>query len=150
RPSGVALGVAPGIGGGIRTFRQPDGTGGREYLDVGENPPNGAIVYYWLTEGASGPVSLAFYDEGGTAVASVPSDHTSLAAGRRGSSGAAPRAPRGRAPLLSRGGQPFLSGFETPRDGNRSIRPPRGGKKTLGRTPPIHPPDRLWCRADTG
>jgi len=82
RPSGVALGVAPGIGGGIRTFRQPDGTGGREYLDVGENPPNGAIVYYWLAE-ASGPISLAFYDEGGRVVASFRSDDTSLPAARR-------------------------------------------------------------------
>src|SRR6516164_6990701 len=83
RPSGVALGVAPGIGGGIRTFRQPDGTSGREYLDVGENPPNGAIVYYWLDDGISGPVSLAFYDEGGAAVASFCSNDSSLPAPRR-------------------------------------------------------------------
>jgi len=26
------------------------------YLDVGENPPNGAIVYYWLPEGFAGAV----------------------------------------------------------------------------------------------
>ena len=26
----------------------------REHLDVGENPPNGAIVYYWLAEDATG------------------------------------------------------------------------------------------------
>src|ERR1700740_2192408 len=26
-----------GVGGGIRTFRKPDGTSGREYLDVGES-----------------------------------------------------------------------------------------------------------------
>ncbi|MBV8132484.1 MAG: glycosyl hydrolase, partial [Alphaproteobacteria bacterium] len=82
RPSGVALGVAPGVGGGIRTFRKPDGTGGREYLDVGENPPNGAIVYYWLDEDGSGPVSLAFYDEGGTAIASFRSDDSSLPAAK--------------------------------------------------------------------
>jgi len=78
RPSGVALGVAPGVGGGIRTFRKPDGTSGREYLDVGENPPNSAIVYYWLDEGVSGPVSLAFYDEEGAAIASFRSDDGSL------------------------------------------------------------------------
>jgi len=83
RPSGVALGVAPGVGGGIRTFRKPDGTSGREYLDVGENPPNGAIVYYWLDDGISGPVSLAFYDEGGAAIASFRSDDDSLPAAKR-------------------------------------------------------------------
>jgi len=83
RPSGIAHALAPGLGGGIRTFRKPDGTGGREYLDVGENPPNGAIVYYWLDEGDSGPVSLAFYDEGGTAVASFRSDDSSLPAAKR-------------------------------------------------------------------
>ena len=50
RPSGIAHALAPGVAGGIRTFRQPDGSSGREYLDLGENPPNGAIVYYWLDE----------------------------------------------------------------------------------------------------
>jgi len=70
-------------GGGIRTFRKPDGTSGREYLDVGENPPNGAIVHYWLDEGISGPVSLAFYDEGGTAIASFRSDDSSSPAAKR-------------------------------------------------------------------
>ncbi len=42
--TGVSFSVAAGIGGGIRTFEKPDGTTGREHLDVGENPPNGAIV----------------------------------------------------------------------------------------------------------
>jgi photosystem II stability/assembly factor-like uncharacterized protein len=83
RPSGVALALAPGVGAGIRTFRRPDATSGREYLDVGENPPNGAIVYYWLDESVSGPVSLAFSDEGGAAIASFNSDHTSLPAAKR-------------------------------------------------------------------
>jgi hypothetical protein len=83
RPSGVAFAVAPGVGGGIRTFRKPDETSGREYLDVGENPPNGAIVYYWLDDGVSGPLSLAFYDEAGTAVASFCSNDSSLPAPRR-------------------------------------------------------------------
>jgi hypothetical protein len=83
RPSGVAFAVARGVGGGIRTFRKPDETSGREYLDVGENPPSGAIVYYWLDEGVSGPVSLAFYDEGGTAIASFHSHNSSLPAAKR-------------------------------------------------------------------
>ncbi|MHB8730887.1 MAG: WD40/YVTN/BNR-like repeat-containing protein [bacterium] len=83
RPSGVAFAVASGIGGGIRTFRRPDGTTGREYLDVGENPPNGAIIYYWLDDGASGPVSLTFRDASGTAIASFRSDDGTLPAGKR-------------------------------------------------------------------
>jgi len=83
RPSGVALALAPGVGGGIRTFRKPDGTSDREFLDVGENPPNGAIVHYWLDEGVSGPVSLAFYDEGGAAIASFCSDDSSLPVTKR-------------------------------------------------------------------
>ncbi|MER9632364.1 hypothetical protein [Mesorhizobium sp. M0296] len=32
------------------------------YLDVGENPPNGAIAYYWLPKDAEGPVKLTFAD----------------------------------------------------------------------------------------
>jgi len=83
RPSGVAHALAPGLGGGIRTFRNPDGSSGREYLDVGENPPIGAIVYYWLDEGASGPVSLAFHDEAGTLIARFRSDDPSAPTAKR-------------------------------------------------------------------
>jgi photosystem II stability/assembly factor-like uncharacterized protein len=83
RPSGVAHALAPGLGGGIRTFRQPDGSSGREYLDVGENPPNGAIVYYWLDEGFSGPVSLAFHDEAGNLIARFRSDDPNVPAAKR-------------------------------------------------------------------
>jgi len=83
RPSGVAFGVASGVGGGIRTFRKPDGTSGREYLDVGENPPNGAIIYYWLDNGDAGPVALTFRGASGPAVASFRSDDTTLPAAKR-------------------------------------------------------------------
>jgi hypothetical protein len=81
--SGISLAVAPGIGGGIRTFEKPDGTTGREHLDVGENPPNGAIVYYWLAEDASGAVSLTFRDASGGAIISFRSDDEALPAARR-------------------------------------------------------------------
>src|SRR5262249_47043708 len=58
-----------GIGGGIATVERPDGTKVREHLDVGENPPNGVIVYYWLAEAAAGtgkaPVTLTFRDAAG-------------------------------------------------------------------------------------
>ena len=83
RPNGVAHALAPGVGAGIRTFRRPDGSSGREYLDVGENPPNGAIVYYWLEEGSSAPVSLAFRDDAGNLIARFRSDDTSLPAAKR-------------------------------------------------------------------
>jgi hypothetical protein len=83
RPSGVAHALAPGVGAGIRTFRRPDGSSGREYLDVGENPPNGAIIYYWLDEDASAPVSLAFHDESGNLVVRFRSDEVSLPAAKR-------------------------------------------------------------------
>jgi photosystem II stability/assembly factor-like uncharacterized protein len=83
RPTGVSFSVAPGIGGGIRAFRKPDGTGGREYLDVGENPPNGAIIYYWVGDGVAGPVTLTFRDASGAAIASFRSDDSTLAAAKR-------------------------------------------------------------------
>ena len=71
--SGISFAVAPGISGGIRTFEKTDGTTGREHLDVGENPPNGAIVYYWLEQGGSDPVSLSFRDASGRAIISFGS-----------------------------------------------------------------------------
>jgi photosystem II stability/assembly factor-like uncharacterized protein len=83
KSSGVAFAIASGIGGGIRTFRRPDGTSGREYLDVGENPPNGAIIYYWLDDGVSGPVTLTFRDASGAAIASFKSDDSTLPAAKR-------------------------------------------------------------------
>lgn len=83
RPSGVAHALAPGVGAGIRTFRRPDGSSGREYLDVGENPPNGAIIYYWLDESTPGPLSLSFHDEAGTLIVSFRSDDADLPAAKR-------------------------------------------------------------------
>jgi hypothetical protein len=83
RPSGVAHALAPGVGAGIRTFRLPDGSISREYLDVGENPPNGAIVYYWLDESTPGPLSLAFRDEIGTSIVCFRSDDMNLPAAKR-------------------------------------------------------------------
>ena len=55
----------------------------REHLDVGENPPNGAIVYYWLDDNASGPVALTFRDAAGSTIVTLRSDDDTLAAARR-------------------------------------------------------------------
>ncbi len=79
----VAFAITFGIGGGIVTHELPDGTRRREYLDVGENPPNGAIVYYWLDDNVSAPVSLTFRDSSGGTVVTLRSDDAALPAARR-------------------------------------------------------------------
>ncbi|MBV8412875.1 MAG: glycosyl hydrolase [Alphaproteobacteria bacterium] len=58
--TGVAYGPAFGIDGSTVMVERPDGTRYREHLDVGENPPGGAIVYYWLDKEAAEPVTLTF------------------------------------------------------------------------------------------
>jgi photosystem II stability/assembly factor-like uncharacterized protein len=71
-----------GIGGGIATVERPDGIRVREHLDVGENPPNGVILYYWL-EDASGPVALTFRNADGSDIVTLRSDDDALSAARR-------------------------------------------------------------------
>ena len=80
--AGTASGIAFGIGGSIATIDQPDGTKKREYLDVGENPPAGAILYYWLEDGAA-PITLAIKDASGAEIATFRSDDPALAAAKR-------------------------------------------------------------------
>src|SRR5579883_248967 len=78
----ISFAIAFGIGGGIATVERPDGTKIREHLDVGENPPNGAIIYYWLDPDApadlAGPVTLTFRDAAGAVIQSVRSDDAAL------------------------------------------------------------------------
>ena len=81
--AGVSFSVASGINGGIRSFEKPDGTTGREHLDVGENPPNGVIVYYWLADDASGPVTLTIRDDAGGMITSFRSNDDALPPARR-------------------------------------------------------------------
>lgn len=78
-----AFAITFGIGGGIATHELPDGTRRREHLDVGENPPNGAIIYYWLENDVSGPVSLSFRDSKGALVVTLDSDDATLPVARR-------------------------------------------------------------------
>ena len=75
--------VASGIGGGIATVERPDGTRVREHLDVGENPPNGTIVYYWLDEHILGPVTLTFSYASGAAIITLRSDDDALPVAHR-------------------------------------------------------------------
>ena len=59
---GISYSPAFGIGAGTEAVPRADGGVTRRHLDVGENPPNGAIVYYWLPESFAGTVSLTFKD----------------------------------------------------------------------------------------
>ncbi len=72
--SGIAYGPAFGIDGSVLPVEKPDGTRVREHLDVGENPPNGAIVWYWLAEDAAGPVVLTIRDAAGRKIVAYASD----------------------------------------------------------------------------
>jgi len=81
--AGISYGPAFGIGGATRLVELPDGSRVRHHLEVGENPPNGAIVYYWLPEGDAGPVRLTFRDAAGQAVAEFRSDDTAAPFHRR-------------------------------------------------------------------
>ncbi|HZX82418.1 MAG TPA: hypothetical protein VFF19_02550 [Reyranella sp.] len=81
--SGVAYGPAFGIDGSTVMVERADGTRYREHLDVGENPPNGAIVYYWLSEKDTGPVTLTFRDSAGRKIVDCTSNDTSLPPAQR-------------------------------------------------------------------
>ena len=48
--------------------RTPEGERVRTFLDAGENPPVGAIVYYALGAAAAGRVSLTFLDDKGAVI----------------------------------------------------------------------------------
>ena len=80
---GIAYGPAFGIDGSTVIVERPDGTRVREHLDVGENPPNGAIVYYWLADDAKEPVTLTFRDSAGRKITSYASDAKDAPAARR-------------------------------------------------------------------
>lgn len=80
--NGISYGPAFGIDGSTHTVEQPDGSRVRHHLNVGENPPNGAIVYYWLDK-AEGPVRLTFRDAAGATIASFASDDKDAPFARR-------------------------------------------------------------------
>ena len=81
--AGISFGIVFGIGGGIATIDKPDGSKVREYLDVGENPPYGAILHYWLGADAKGPVSVTIRDASGAAIGTFSSDDTKLPIAKR-------------------------------------------------------------------
>lgn len=67
-----------GIGAATEVVELQDGQIARLYLDCGENPPDGAIVYYWLPNDAEHPVKLTFRDAAGSVIANFSSDDKDL------------------------------------------------------------------------
>jgi photosystem II stability/assembly factor-like uncharacterized protein len=53
----------------------PDGTTKLEYLDAGENPPNGLVVTYYLREEPADAVTLSFVEEDGKTIKQFSSRH---------------------------------------------------------------------------
>lgn len=78
-----AFAITFGVGGGVATHELADGTRRREHLDVGENPPNGAIIYYWLNDDAPELVALTFRNAAGAVVNALRSDDDTLPVARR-------------------------------------------------------------------
>jgi hypothetical protein len=62
---GVNYGPAFGVEGASYDVTGPDGRVRRKYLDVGENPPRGVIVSYWLETVPDAPISLTVTDRDG-------------------------------------------------------------------------------------
>jgi len=61
-----------GLGGNAGYYQEktPDGEAVRRYLDAGENPPPGAIVYYLLEQAPEDPIELTFLDAQGQEIKS--------------------------------------------------------------------------------
>lgn len=59
------------------------GGGGRGFQAVGQNPPNGAVVYYWLKARPSGEATLEFLDAAGKLVKKFSSQAPERPAGPR-------------------------------------------------------------------
>ena len=71
---GVNYSPSFGIGGAYYMVTDGDGRTHRRHLDVGENPPRGVIVYYWLDAVPDAPISMAFCDADGREIRRFSSD----------------------------------------------------------------------------
>ena len=80
---GKAYGPAFGVSGASAFEKDLSGRRVRIPLDVGENPPNGAIVYYALPDSHDGPVTITVRDGAGQEVMSVRSDDEDTPIDRR-------------------------------------------------------------------
>ena len=68
---GKNYGPAFGVAGGYYLKSMSDGSQKRIHLDVGENPPNGVLVYYWLDEAPTRDVALCFRTAGGDEIITI-------------------------------------------------------------------------------
>ena len=80
---GTSYGPAFGIGGASEMGLGSDGKPARRYLDIGENPPQGALIYYALPVGFQGAVRLRVLDEAGREVVAMASDDPALPNGKK-------------------------------------------------------------------
>lgn len=81
--AGISYGPAFGIGGGSEVVTKADGSTSRQFLEVGEGAPSGAILWWWLPAGFKGAVKLSVLDAKGQTVRTLASDDAALSAARR-------------------------------------------------------------------
>jgi hypothetical protein len=76
-----------GVSGASYLTELPNGKKERKYLDTGENPPLGAILYYWLDKKSSGKdVKILVKNSSGQVVANCDSSNKKAAENRKPSS----------------------------------------------------------------
>jgi hypothetical protein len=73
---GKAYGPAFGLPGTTYPVKLADGTTERRHLDAGENPPAGAIIYYWLDNTPEDELSLSLQDAEGNTITQFSSDES--------------------------------------------------------------------------
>ena len=73
---GKAYGPAFGLPGTTYPVEMPDGSTERRHLDAGENPPDGAIIYYWLDRAADEKIELSVRDARGREITRFSSDES--------------------------------------------------------------------------
>lgn len=85
---GKAYGPAFGVSGASEFHQGADGRRVRVPLDIGENPPLGALLYYDLPEGPNVPATLTIKDATGAVVISSRSDDEDIPTDKRPSANA--------------------------------------------------------------
>jgi hypothetical protein len=73
---GKAYGPAFGLPGTTYPVKLADGTTERRHLDAGENPPAGAIIYYWLDNPPEDGLALSIRDAKGNTIAQFSDDES--------------------------------------------------------------------------
>ena len=71
---GISYSPAFGIDGSTEMLDNPDGSCTRGHLDTGENPPQGAVIHYWLPKASDGPVVVTIQDAAGQEIVAFRSD----------------------------------------------------------------------------